>query len=214
MKKIIIVLATVVAAIATDAAPGPQRQPGQHSSKQMARHARRGSDGRGRSHRDGDDQLSRREERLIEDIEEADSLHELRRYLQAAASSRSEEVRMAMVSALENKGKRSAADLAYFIADPSEDVADAAFSAWTSILDDASVDRRVSAIMESAKILQECSGGRWHGNGSPGHAMPPPAMPVASPAVVPATTVPMTAPVTVPATTVPTATPVAVPVVQ
>jgi hypothetical protein len=92
--------------------------------------------------RDDRDDLSRSDRRLIDAIEEAESLHELRRHLQAAAISRSEEVRMAMVDALEEKGSRSASDLAYFIADPSERVSAAAFSAWSSVLEDVHGGRR------------------------------------------------------------------------
>ena len=72
---------------------------------------------------------------------------------------------MAMVNALESAEKRSASDLAYFIADPSEDVAEAAFSAWTSILSDTKSEQRVRVILESAQILQGQSNGYWQGQG-------------------------------------------------
>ena len=134
--------------------------------------------------RDDRDDLSRSDRRLIDAIEEAESLHELRRHLQAAAISRSEEVRMAMVDALEEKGSRSASDLAYFIADPSDDVADAAFSAWTSVLDDARGDRRVRAILETAEVLRGFSGGLWQAPGM-AHPVVPPAAPVMQPGTVP-----------------------------
>ena len=92
---------------------------------------------------------------------------------------------MAMVEALEDKGSRSASDLAYFIADPSEDVADAAFSAWTSVLDDARGDRRVRAILDTAEILRGFSGGLWRTPGGIPSAVPS-AVPVTRPVVVPA----------------------------
>ena len=95
---------------------------------------------------------------------------------------------MAMVEALEEKGGRSAADLAYFIADPDEDVASAAFSAWSSVLDDAHGGRRVRAILETADVLRSFSGGLWERP-----TMPPTVVPVAVPVAQP-----VTAPVTVP----------------
>ena len=185
MKKILIAFAVAFTALAMDAAPPskgrpqpirPQQQ--QASSQQKRGLEGKRSAGRGTRRmsrvRDNDqrDQLSGPERRLIDAIEDADSLHELRRHLQAAASSRSEDVRMAMVAALEDKGSRSASDLAYFIADPSEDVADAAFSAWTSVLDDARGNRRVRAILETAEVLRSFSGGLWQTSGGSPSAVP------------------------------------------
>ena len=195
MKKIFLVSALVVAALTLDAAPPSKGRPQQpHRQQQKERPqwgltTKRGSTKGSRSvsrvrDRDDRDDLSRPDRRLIDAIEEADSLHELRRYLQAAATSRSEEVRMAMVEALEDKGSRSASDLAYFIADPSEDVADAAFSAWSSVLDDARGDRRVRAILETAEVLRGFSGGLWQAPGRVPPAAPQP-VPVAQPVAVP-----------------------------
>ena len=97
---------------------------------------------------------------------------------------------MAMVDALAGEeDKYAVADLAYFIADPSEDVAEAAFSAWTMALSDVRGDRRVRAILEAAQILQGRSNGQWQGHGygashgpmaAPG-AVPPSAGPMAMP---------------------------------
>ena len=202
MKKLLIVFVAAAAVFAAEAQgarrpSGPAPQP----RGQMARPANRG--GRGapqvRYGRGNDGQLSKHDQRLIEDIESASSAHALRRYLQAAVSSRTEEVRMAMVDALGNaEGMHSVADLAYFFADPSEDVAESAFSAWTSALEDARGHRRVRAIIEAAQILQ---GGKWQGQTpSP---MPAPGMVPVAPAVVqPVQTVvqPSTVPVTQPAT--------------
>ena len=198
MKKILIVFAVAFAALAMDAAPPskgrpqpPRPQQQQASSQQRRglvgkRSAGKGTRRMSRVHdSDHRDRLSGPERRLIDVIEDADSLHELRRHLQSAASSRSEDVRMAMVEALEDKGSRSASDLAYFIADPSEDVADAAFSAWTSVLDDARGDRRVRAILETAEVLRGFSGGLWRTSGGVPPAVPS-AVPVARPVVVPA----------------------------
>lgn len=198
MKKMLIVFAVAFGALAVDAAPpskgrpqpprpqqqqaSPQQRRGLVGKRSVGKGARRASRVRDRDQRD---HLSGPERRLIDAIEDADSLHELRRHLQAAASSRSEDVRMAMVEALEDKGSRSASDLAYFIADPSEDVADAAFSAWTSVLDDARGGRRVRAILDTAEILRGFSGGLWRTPGGIPSAVPS-AVPVTRPVVVPA----------------------------
>ena len=196
MKKMLIVFAVAFGALAVDAAPPSKGrpQPPRPQQQQASPQQRRGlvgkrSVGKGARRasrvRDQRDHLSGPERRLIDAIEDADSLHELRRHLQAAASSRSEDVRMAMVEALEDKGSRSASDLAYFIADPSEDVADAAFSAWSSVLDDARGDRRVRAILETAEVLRGFSGGLWRTPGG-GPSAVPSAVPVTRPVVVPA----------------------------
>ena len=185
MKKMLIVFAVAFGALAVDAAPpskgrsqpprpqqqqaSPQQRRGLVGKRSAGKGARRASRVRDRDQRD---HLSGPERRLIDAIEDADSLHELRRHLQAAASSRSEDVRMAMVEALEDKGSRSASDLAYFIADPSEDVADAAFSAWSSVLDDARGDRRVRAILETAEVLRAFSSGLWRTSGGVPSAVP------------------------------------------
>ena len=204
MKKILIVFAAALAVLAVEA-QGQRRPsgagPAQQPRGQMARPSGRGGDRGARSRHNGKDgQLSKQDRRLIEDIESAESPQELRRYLQAAISSRSEDVRMAMVNALESEeGKRSLADLAYFIADPSEDVAEAAFSAWTMALSDVRGDRRVRAILEAAQILQGHSNGQWQGHGygasrvpmtAPG-AVPPSAGPMAMPGAVPLQPVPV-----------------------
>ena len=193
MKKILIVFAMAFAAFAMDAvAQPPKGRPQQQKARPQQKRglaAKRGPAKGSRNvsrvrDRDDRDDLSRSDRRLIDAIEEAESLHVLRRHLQAAAISRSEEVRMAMVDALEEKGSRSASDLAYFIADPNDDVADAAFSAWTSVLDDARGDRRVRAILETAEILRGFSGGLWQAPGMV-HPVAPPVAPVMHPGSVP-----------------------------
>ena len=84
---------------------------------------------------------------------------------------------MAMVDALAGEeDKHSVTDLAYFIADPSEDVAESAFSAWTMALSDFRGERRVRAILETAQILQGRSNGQWQGHGAPGGRMAAPGM--------------------------------------
>ena len=170
MKKILIAFAVAIATLATEAQGQPRSggyRQSQQSYDQRTRQSDRGGNRGARSRRSGDDrdQTGSSDQRLLENIESAESAKALRRYLQSAASSRSEEVRMAMVNALESADGCSATDLAYFISDSSEEVADAAFSAWTSILSDARKDQRVRAIVESAQILQGHSNGHWQGQG-------------------------------------------------
>ena len=204
MKKLMIVLVAGIAALTMDAAPQkgrPQPQRTVTAKRAPARGPQQGSRHRGRIDRDRRDRLGSHDRRLIDAIEDADSLHELRRYLQAAATSRSEEVRMAMVDALEDEDMhgRSASDLAYFIADPSERVSAAALSAWSSVLEDVHGDRRARAILETADILRGFSGGLWQ---TPGAPLPAPAaVPVMQQPVVtqPVVTQPVTQPVAVPA---------------
>ena len=215
MKKLMIVLVAGIAALTMDAAPQkgrPQPQRTMAAKRGPSKGPRNVS--RGRSHRsshDRHDRLSSHDERLIDAIEDADSLHELRRYLQTAAMSRSAEVRMAMVDALEDEDMhgRSASDLAYFIADPNERVSAAAFSAWSSVLEDVHGARRARAILETADILRSFSGGLWQ---TPGVPLP---APVAVPMVQqPVVTQPVAQPVvTQPVVTQPVAQPVAAPVV-
>ena len=209
MKKLVVALAAGIAALTLSAAPQkgrPQPSRPQPAARKPARPAAKPAPAKGvrkvsrvRIDRDRRDRLSHHDRRLIDAIEDADSLHELRRYLQAAAMSRSEEVRMAMVDALEDEDMhgRSASDLAYFIADPSERVSAAAFSAWSSVLEDVHGDRRARAILETADILRGFQGGLWQ---TPGMPLPAPAaVPVVQPVVQPVAQPVVTQPVTVPA---------------
>ena len=208
MKKLMIVLVAGIAALTMDAAPQKGRPQPQRSQPQRTMAAKRapargpqqGSRRHGGVDRDRRDRLGSHDRRLIDAIEDADSLHELRRYLQAAATSRSAEVRRAMVDALENEDShgRSASDLAYFIADPDEDVSAAAFSAWSSVLEDVHGGRRARAILETADILRGFSGGLWQ---TPGAPLPAPAaVPAMQPVVTqPVVTQPVVQPATVPA---------------
>lgn len=208
MKKLMIVLVAGIAALTMDAAPQkgrPQPQRPQQHTVTMKRTPSKGprnlSRGRSRRRHDRHDRLGGHDERLVDAIDDANSLHELRRYLQAAAMSRSKDVRMAMVDALESEDMhgRSASDLAYFIADPDEEVSAAAFSAWSSVLEDAHGGRRARAILETADILRGFSGGLWQ---TPGAPLPAPAaVPVMQQPVVtqPVVTQPVTQPVAVPA---------------
>ena len=190
MKKLTVVLAAGIAVLVVDTALAQQRsQPQQYRQGQMypqQQHQRYGAERRGaengdRMHRDRDrgNRSGKNDDRLLQAIEEADSVSKLRRYLQQAASSRSEEVRLAMVNALERADKRSPSDFAYFIADSSEDVADAAFSAWTSAMEEVKGERRARAILETAEILRGSSGGFRQAPGP--HAYPATSAPMAHP---------------------------------
>ena len=170
MRKLTIVLAAGIAALMVDTALAQQRsQPQQYRQGQMypqQQHQRYGAERRGaengdRMHRDRDrgNRSGKNDDRLLQAIEEADSVSKLRRYLQQAAGSRSEDVRLAMVNALESADKHSPSDFAYFIADSSEEVADAAFSAWTSAMEEVKGERRARAILETAEILRGSTGG-------------------------------------------------------
>ena len=199
MKKLIIVAVACIATFAVEAAPNAGRPPTARpaggaprvqkgSPVKTARRptAKRGGTTRHNDRRDDRrSRMDKRDQHLLDRIEEADSMRDLRRYMQEAAASREEDVRAAMVDALERNEGHSPSDFVYFIADPSEDVAEAAFSAWTSALEDVKGHRRVRAIIEAAQILQ---GGKWQGQPPP--PMPAPgAVPVAPAVVQPVQTV-------------------------
>ena len=165
MKNSMAILAAGVAALmlGVEAQQGPQQQrPPQQQGGQQQRPVtmRRGSSIGERTRRgvDRDSKLGKEDQRLIESIEEAESLSSLRRYIQQAMNSRSEEVRMAMVEALENANKHSASDFAYFLADSSREVSEAAFSAWASALEEDHGEDRVRSILETADVLRSYSG--------------------------------------------------------
>jgi len=115
------------------------------------------------------EELSSSESKLIEQLEEADSMETLNRLSRSAAASRRAEVRQAMVDALERQGERAADSLAVYIADSDEDVAESAFSAWTSLLNDMSYRKRAQAIRSAAAALGSAGvmqgGGYQHGQG-------------------------------------------------
>ena len=168
MKNSMAILAAGVAALMLGAeaqqGPQPQRPPQQQRQGEQQQRpvtARRGSSMRERMRRGGDrdGNLSKDDQRLIESIEEAESMSSLRRYIQQAMNSRSEEVRMAMIEALENANKHSASDFAYFLADSSREVAEAAFTAWASALEEDHGEDRVRAILDTADVLRRYSGG-------------------------------------------------------
>ena len=97
--------------------------------------------------------LSPADSRLIDAVDDAETMMELSRLMPKVLASHNPEVRQSMVDALEDQGARSVNDLAYFMADPDLEVADSAFSAWTSVLEDTSPARRIAAIRAAARIL-------------------------------------------------------------
>ena len=119
-------------------------------------------------------ELSESDQKLIDSIEDADSLSMLMRLSRSAQMSRSSEVREAMVDALESQGKNAANELASYIGDSDEDVSDSAFSAWASMLEEMKPQRRVLAIQAAAQRLQSnrLQGGGQHGQGMPQQGMP------------------------------------------
>jgi len=186
MKNAMFVLAAGVAALMAGSASAqqlnhpPQQQgtqtqrPSQQQGPQTQRRAitNRGGDRGNRLRRSSDqfNRLGKDDQRLVEAIEDADSPSKLRRYMQQAMNSRSVEVRTAMVNALEYADRHSATDFAYFIGDPSDEVADAALSAWTSALEEVRGEGRVRAILETAEILRSTSGGRRQMSGQGFHS--------------------------------------------
>ncbi len=125
--------------------------------------------------------MSSQDQRLLNAIEEADDLADLRRLSPRVLQSRNPDVRIAMIEALEDQGPDVASELAIYLADPDENVADAAFSAWTSVLEDVPARRRLGRIIRSVQCLQ----GAGQGGMAPGMVAPVMVQPGVQPAVVP-----------------------------
>ena len=157
-------------AVQPDAKPVVARKPGEARKPaagaraprgRAARGARKGAPVVGRPSRGrvrgvveaGSFPTSPAERRLIEAVEDAETSRELSRLMPQVLASQNPDVRQAMVDALEDQGARSVNDLAYSMADPALEVADSAFSAWTSVLEDTSPARRIAAIRAAARIL-------------------------------------------------------------
>ena len=115
--------------------------------------------------------MDRQDRSLLDAIENADSIVALSRLMTPAMGSRNPEVRQAMVDALADKGRKGANGLAYFITDPNEDVAESAFSAWVSTLEEHGTLGRAAAIISAAGIIQQISS---HGGMQPPNGVPPP----------------------------------------
>lgn len=147
------------------AAPNAHRQgvgPGR------MRNGRRGGSSANRS------RWERQDRALLDAIEDADSIAALSRLITQAMRSQNPEVRQAMVDALADKGRKGANGLAYFINDPDDDVAESAFSAWVSALEEHGTSGRVAAIISAAGIIQQNSshGGMQAGGMQPGGMQP------------------------------------------
>ena len=99
------------------------------------------------------------------------SIAALSRLITQAMRSQNPEVRQAMVDALADKGRKGANGLAYFINDPDDDVAESAFSAWVSALEEHGTSGRVAAIISAAGIIQQNSS---QGGMQAPHGVPPP----------------------------------------
>ena len=119
--------------------------------------------GRMRRGRTSGRDLSAADQKLLQAIEEADSLSELMPLSRQAQTSRSAEVRQAMVDALDGQGKDAVNLLALFLGDSDEDVANSAFTAWSSKVDDMKPARRVQSIITAAQALQQ--GGQFQAGG-------------------------------------------------
>ena len=143
----------IAGARAPGANPGQAVRPG--SGQRTSDKMRRGSkSGRASSASD---------QKLLQTIEEADSLSELMQLSRQAQASKSADVRQAMVDALDGQGKDAANLLAAFLGDSNEEVANSAFTAWVSKIEDMKSARRVQAIMAAAQALQQ--GGQFQAGG-------------------------------------------------
>ena len=130
------------------------------SRRRAARGARTGAPAAGRPQvrmravpEPDDIPLSPADSRLIDAVDDAETMMELSRLMPKVLASHNPEVRQSMVDALEDKGRRGLNDLARFMADPDAEVADSAFSAWTSILEELPPSSRIPVIRAAARIL-------------------------------------------------------------
>ena len=134
------------------------------SSRQGTMSSRR-NPGQSRERRSGSDELSEADQKLLEQIEAAESMKAISRLSQSARSSRNAEVRQAMVDALARQGEDAVNDLAAYIADTDNEVAGAAFNAWAEILGNMDRNERIRAISAAAGVLGSAGmyGGRRSG---------------------------------------------------
>lgn len=169
--KTILAVCTVLATFALPAAPGgarPPRQGGarpaaaaQQPGRQAAAPRKSAAKPRRVVRTAGfEERLPPEDRRMLSAIEDADGLHELMRLYPHASRARSREVRLALVDALEEQGEQAVNLLAGLLADPDEDVAESAFTSWTSILDDMRPRRRVSAVVSAAQAISQQSAPR------------------------------------------------------
>ena len=139
---------------------------GRGGSRQGGMSERGGSE-RTRTRRENSGEMTESDQQLVEQINEAESMKAISRLSQSARSSRSAEVRQAMVEALERHGEDALDELVAYIADTDKEVADAAFNAWAEILGGMDHNGRVQAISSAARMLGS-SGMRGGGRMSTG----------------------------------------------
>ena len=144
-KMIMVCLLAAMSLVASAAKPAPKKaRPGNQRQTRVVVTTTR-----------PERRLAPGERRLLDAIEEADSMRELVRLLPAARQSPNPEIRLAMVSALEDQERRAVNELAYFIGDANREVSEAAFSAWSDVVEDFEhPSQRVTAICQAAQILQ------------------------------------------------------------
>ena len=143
---------------------------GAYSSSRQGTMSSRRNSGQSRERRSDSDELSESDQKLLEQIEEAESMKAISRLSQNARSSRTAEVRQAMVEALAKHGEDALDYLAEYIADSDNEVAGAAFNAWAEILGNMDRSERIRAISAAARVLVSAGmygGGRGSANGMP-----------------------------------------------
>lgn len=167
--KTILAVCAVLATLVAPAAPGgarPPRQGGgarpaaaaQQPGRQTAAPRKSPAKPRRAVRTAGiEERLPPEDRRMLSAIEDADGLHELMRLYPHASRARSREVRLALVDALEEQGEQAVNLLAGLLADPDEDVAESAFTSWTSVLDDMRPRRRAAAVVSAAQAISQQS---------------------------------------------------------
>ena len=140
------------------------RAPGANSGQAVRPGSGRRTSGKTQRGATSGRESSAADQKLLQTIEEADSLSELMQLSRQVQASKSAEVRQAMVDALDEQGKDAANLLAAFLGDSDEEVANSAFAAWVSKIEDMKSARRVQAIMAAAQALQQ--GGQFQAGGS------------------------------------------------
>jgi len=140
------------------------RSPGANSDQTVRSSSGRQTSGKMRRSTTSRRESSAADQKLLQAIEEADSLSELTQLSRQVQASSSVEVRQAMVDALDGQGKDAINLLAVYLGDSDEDVANSAFTAWSSKLEDMKSARRVQSIMAAAQALQQ--GGQFRVGGT------------------------------------------------
>ena len=141
-----------------------ERSPSANSGQSVRSGSGRRTSGKMRRGTTSEGESSATDQKLLQTIQEADSLSELMQLSRQAQASKSAEVRQAMVDALDGQGKDAVNLLAAYLGDSDEDVANSAFTAWSFKLQDMKPARRVQAIMAAAQALQQ--GGQFQAGGS------------------------------------------------